>query len=238
MSIRGSLKYTCILIFSLCLSGIAAKAQVADTTAADTTAVQKHKELAGHQLAIGFDMSRPVINYFATNKQGYEFAADYYLKNEIYLAAEGGWGSSDVNYTDLKYSTTNTFYRFGVNRILLPRENPKDWSGVMLGGRLAMASIDRSAATYTITDSLWGNSTGNVAGKSFNGYWMEVLGGVRLELYKGIIAGWTIRGKFMLNARSFNDLAPLYIAGYGRGDKNAAFDFNFYLHYAIRWKRK
>lgn len=238
MSTPGSLKYTCILIFSLCLWGATAKAQVADTTAADTTVVRKPKDLAGHQLAIGFDLARPVINYYATNKSGYEFAADYYLKNEIYLAAEGGWGSSDVNYTDLKYSTTNTFYRIGVNRILLPRENPKDWSGVMLGGRLAMASIDRSAATYSITDSLWGNSSGSVAGKSFNGYWMEVLGGVRLDLYKGIIAGWTIRGKFMLNARSFNDLAPLYIAGYGRGDKNSSFDFNFYIHYAIRWKKK
>lgn len=210
---------------------------MADTTVADTTVQVKKKDMAGHQLTLGFDIVRPVAKYFSDNKQGYEFGADYYLKNELYLAAEGGWGSSDVSYNDLKYSTSNTFYRLGFNKVLLARENPTDWSGMFMGLRLAMAPIDRSAATYTITDSLWGNSSGSLAGKSFNGYWAEITAGVRLDVYKGILAGWNIRGKFLLNGRTFSDLAPLYIAGYGRGDKNAVFDFNFYLSYAIRWKR-
>lgn len=239
MSTPGSLRYIYILLSSLiCFGSLSVKAQTADTTAvADTVIIKPKPDLAGHQLTLGIDIVGPVANYFSSNKQGYEFAADYYLKNELYLAAEGGWGSSDVNYTDLKYNTSNTFYRLGFNKVLLPRENPTDWSGVILGLRVGTAFIDRSVATYTITDSLWGNSSGNIAGKTFNGYWMEVTGGVRLDLYKGIMAGWNIRGKFMLNGRSFNDLSPLYIAGYGRGDKNAVFDFNFYLSYAIRWKR-
>jgi hypothetical protein len=41
-----------------------------------------------------------------------------------------------------------------------------------------------------------------------------------------------------MNGSSFKDLAPLYIAGYGRGDKNSIFDFNMYLSYAIRWDRQ
>jgi hypothetical protein len=67
---------------------------------------------------------------------------------------------------------------------------------------------------------------------------VELTGGMRVELVKGLMAGWNLRGKFMMNGKSFKDLSPLNIAGYGKGDKNAAFDFNVYMSYAIRWKKK
>lgn len=210
----------------------------ADTAVADTAAnAPKPKDTAGHQLVIGFDLVHPIQNMLLSDRVGYEFAVDYYLHNEIYLAAEGGWGSSNVTYSDLKYSTKNTFYRIGFNKVLLPREDAKDWGGMLMGLRLGMASISRSAATYTVIDSLWGNGAGAIPAKSLNSYWIEVNGGVRVELVKGLMAGWTIRGKFLLNSKQIQDLAPLYIAGYGRGDKNTVFDFNFYLSYAIRWKK-
>jgi len=56
-----------------------------------------------------------------------------------------------------------------------------------------------------------------------------------VEIFKGLFAGWTIRGKFRLNQAPFRELPPAYIAGYGKGDKNAIFDFGFYINYAIRW---
>ena len=242
MSIPSTLKYlftTLISCVLLVMAGAAYGQASADTAAlADTLAPEpKHKDTAGHQLTLGFDIVHPVENYFNKNQQGYEFAAEYYLHNEIYAAAEGGWGSSSVDYSDLKYSTKNSFYRIGLNKILLARDGPADWGGMFMGLRLGFANIQRSAATYTVVDSLWGNSTGAIADKTLNSYWMEINGGVRVELVKGLMAGWTVRGKFMLNSKQLQDLAPLYIAGYGRGDKNAVFDFNFYVSYAIRWKR-
>lgn len=245
MSIQRTFRYFLSAIISLLLIGAThATAQVvaidtmpmvhSDSVTLDTPKAPRI-ELGGHQLNLGIDIIRPIVN--ANDKYSYEFEADYYLKNEMYLAAEGGWGTSTVNYTDLKYNTSNYFFRAGFNKILLPRENAKDWGGLFMGLRLATAGIQRSAATYTVIDTTWGNSTGALGSKNFNGYWMEITGGVRVELYKGLMAGWNIRGKFMLNGKAFNDLAPLYIAGYGRGDKNAVFDFNFYLSYAIRWKR-
>ena len=241
MSIRSTLKYLFTPIFSLlllCLAIAAHGQATADTTSAADTAVEVHKiDSAGHQLCIGVDIVRPIENAFVSDRIGYEFQADYYLHNELYLAAEGGWGSSTVTYTDLKYNTRNTFYRLGFNKILLARENKKDWGGMFMGLRLAMAPISRSAANYTVIDSVWGNGSGSLGPKEITSFWMEVTGGVRVELVKGLMAGWNIRGKFMLNNKQLKDLAPLYIAGYGRGDKNAVFDFNFYLSYAIRWKR-
>lgn len=241
MSIQNSCRYVYILTFSvLAIFGSSrVGAQAADTTATDSTGTQKvkKKELAGRQLCIGVDIVRPVFNNIVPDRYGYEFEADFYTRNEFYLASEGGWGGSKVTYSDLQYTTTNNFLRFGFNKSILPRDKPADWDMMLIGMRLGAADVNRSPATYTVLDSVWGNKTGSSPGKDFLAMWAELTGGMRVELLKSLFAGWNFRAKFILNGKSFNDLAPLYIAGYGKGDKNVAFDFNLYVSYGIRWKR-
>ncbi len=241
MLIHSTYRYIFILIFStLAILGTRpAFAQTADTIVADTSDVKlKKKDLAGHQLCLGIDIVRPVENAFLNNRYGYEVAGDYYMHNEFYGTLEGGWGGSNVAYTDLKYTTRNDFIRLGFNKTILTRERPTDWDMMFMGLRLGLANVSRSNASYTVTDSLWGNTSGGTKGANFAAVWLELTGGMRVELVKGLFAGWNIRGKFMMNGKSFNSLSPLYIAGYGQGDKNSAFDFNVYVSYAVRWKRK
>jgi hypothetical protein len=235
-------RYIFILIFSsLILFGSSCAYAQADTVAPDrTNAPQvKKQELAGRQLCSGADYFHPIINSFSKNQAGYEITADYDTKTEYYLVAEGGWGWSSVNYSNLSYTTKNTFLDFGFNRTVLPRDRPSDWDKMFIGLSLACADIYRSRATYTIEDSLWGTDTGSLKPpKPFPAVWAELSGGVRVELWKGLCAGWTVRGKFMLNGKSFDALSPQYIAGYGQGEKNVVFDIDMYISYAIRWKRK
>jgi Domain of unknown function (DUF6048) len=213
-----------------------------DTVAtADTVKPEvKAPDKSGRHLSLGIDAYHLIYNQFVPNQSGYEFTVDYYLKNDLYLALEGGLGASDVTYSNLQYHTSNNFLRFGVNRSLLLRTDSADWNNMFIGARVAAANVVRGNAGYSINDSVWSNvpNTGSVAGRPFNAYWIELLTGVRVKLIGNISAGWNVRAKFMLNSRSFQDLAPLYIAGYGRGDKNSVFDFNFFLWYSINWQRK
>jgi hypothetical protein len=191
----------------------------------------------GRQLSIGFDLMGPVLNRLVSNRYGLEGAVDYYLKNEYYAVLEGGAGRSEVNYTDLRYTTNNYFVRAGFNKNILSRESNHDWDMMFAGLRAGFAGINRSEANYVVADSLWGIIEGVSAAKSFPALWLELNLGMRVELYKSIMAGWNVRSKFIMNGKSFRDLQPLYISGFGRGDKNAVFDFNLYLCYAIRWNR-
>ena len=242
-----SISRTCTCIYILIISCLVVfgcqpvHAQAADTVATDSTAVHKakKKDLAGHQLNIGVDVVRPVVNYLVSNKYGYIFGADYYMRYEMYLAAEGGWGGSNVSYPDLAYKTTNSFLRFGFNKCVLARNNPNDWDMMFVGLRVGAADVKRTPATFTVVDSVWGNTApGSTPGQNFLAVWGELTGGMRVEVAKGLMAGWNLSGRFILNGRSFNDLSPLYIAGYGEGDKNVVFDFSLYISYGIRWKRK
>lgn len=190
-----------------------------------------------HQLALSIDVVQPIVNSQVDLKKSYEAAIDYYWRKDIYFVLEGGFGSSVVNYPDLAYQSRNTFFRAGINKSLLPRLKPNDWDMAFLGLRFAAAPINISNVSYTVVDSVWGNNGGIIPDKDFTGYWFEIVAGMRVELIRNFSAGWTMRGKFLLNSKQFRDLAPVYVAGYGKGDKNGVFDFNVYLTYAIRWNK-
>jgi hypothetical protein len=226
------LKYITSILFLLLT--LPAFAQDEDSTEAPKINVDSF-----HQFRVGIDISKPIINAFIKDRQAYEFEFDYYHKKELYFVAEGGWGSADVTDSaqQLVYNTTNTFFKAGVNKAMLSRISNKDWDMAFIGLRYGMALIQRSAATYTTYDNFWGSTIGTVPAKSYSAHWFEITGGVKVELFEGIFTGWNVRARFMLNRKSFSELPPSYIAGYGRGDKGSIFDFNFYLNYAIRWRK-
>ncbi len=232
MQVQNILKYSISIIILLLLCGSVFAQEETDSTAVDNI------QPAGHQLRIGVEVSKPISGFLQDNRNAYEFEVDYYWKKEGYLVAEGGFGNATVNYTDLSYTANNSFVKLGYNKSMLKRVFPGDWDMAFIGLRYCMSFINRGTANYTITDSTWGSVSGTIPAESLTGHWAEVVGGVRVEMYKGIFLGWTVRGKFLLNQKQFEELPPAYVAGYGKGDKNTIFDFNFYLCYAIRWGNK
>ncbi len=217
----------------LVLAGFNAMAQDDEADDAPKSAVRD----SFSQLRIEADIYKPITNYFSKDKKSYEFAVDYYHKKDLYFVAEGGWGRASFNNASLNYSSSNIFFKAGINKSILLRLSSRDWDMASIGVRYAVGLVDRGAANYTITNTIWGQTTGITPAKKYTGHWIEITGGTRIELYKGIFIGWTARGKFLMNQKPFKELPPSYMAGYGKGDKNSVFDFNVYLCYAIRWKR-
>ena len=187
------------------------------------------------QLRIGMDLSRIVMNTLVDNRYSYEFLADYSLPKEVYAVLEAGFGGSDIDYPDLKYTSSNFFVKLGVDRSMLQRLFPSDWDQLIVGFRYGVGVINRSEAAYMTNDNLWGPTYGTIEGQSLTAHWAELTAGLRVELWKGLFAGYNIRGKFKINQGTFKELPPAYISGFGKGEKNTVFDFNFYLLYGLRW---
>ncbi len=228
------LKYT-ISLLALLLTSLTSFAQDEEDTTANKKIV-----VTQNQLSIGLDFFQPILNNFASGKKGYEGIVEYTLPKEAYAVIEGGFGSGAVDYTSpvLKYTTSNTFFRAGINKSMLQRLSASDWDIVFIGLRYAVGFIQRSEAQYSIENEYFGNVFGTIPAKNLTAHWAEITGGMRVELFKGLFAGYNVRAKFMLNPKSLRELAPYYIAGFGKGEKTAVFDFNMYLSYAIRWNRK
>lgn len=196
---------------------------------------------SAHQLRLGFDVSRLYFNEVQKKlekRTAYELQLDFYWRRDLYLVAEGGFGEASLNYPDLAYTNNNTYLRLGFDKSILPRLRQNDWDMALIGLRYGLGFINRGAATYSIKDDIWGTVTNTVPAATQTAHWVELTGGVRVEVVKGAFIGWNIRGKFLLNPKQFTELPPYNIAGYGKGEKKSIFDFNVYLSYAIRWNRK
>jgi hypothetical protein len=192
-------------------------------------------DTAKHQVRIGFDLSKPVLNILLDTRKSYELSVDYYLGKEIYGVLEGGWGSARQDYEDLRYSSRNAFARVGIDKSLLVRLAPSDWDMASIGVRYGYAPVRRGEATFTTRDTVWGGTSGTVPAVNRGVHWMEIVGGMRVEVLPKIQVGWNIRGRFLFSQSAFTDLRPSFIAGYGQGDKNTVFDFNVWAVYALRW---
>lgn len=212
-----------------------------DSTAiakADTTK-QKIKKLPYiHQFRFGIDIGRFVFNQMYPSKQAYEFQADYALRNNLYLAGEVGFGNGKVDFDKLSYKTNASFIRLGLDKSFLNKISASDFDMGFLGFRYGMGIGQREDAEYLIISPFGTETNGIVPKQNFVVHWAEIIGGIKVELWEGVFAGWTGRGKFLLNGGVFKELAPNYIPGYGQGDKISIFNFNFYISYAIKWGKE
>jgi len=201
----------------------------------DSSRIKPPKPPYEHQIKIGMDISRIAFNLMYPSRQSYEFQADYLLRNDLYVNVEAGFGKGNVDYTFLKYQTNSFFLKAGVQRTLVSRISNKDFDVVFVGAGYGMGIGKRTEATYNVSSSFGGNTEGTVAPQNFMVHWGELMAGIRVEFLPRVFAGWTVRGKFLLNSGIFKELSPNFIAGYGKGDVATSFDFNFYLCYALRW---
>jgi hypothetical protein len=151
------------------------------------------------------------------------------------MNAEAGFGKGTIDYSYLNYNTNSFFIKGGVQKVMVERIGPNDFDGVFVGANYGFAAGKRTEASYTVTSPFGTEKSGTVPAQNFTAHWGELVAGIRVEFLPHIFVGWNLRGKFLLNAGSFKELSPNFIAGYGKGDKSTVFDFNFYLCYAIRW---
>ncbi len=187
-------------------------------------------------LRIGIDASRFIINA-ATSRQTYEGAMDYDFKRDLAAVLEGGWGRDVVDYDYLKYSSSGSFMRIGIDKSLFTPEAANDYDKVFVGLRYGLGLMNRGQANYTVYDAYWGPTNGIMPAQNFTAHWLEITGGISMEVLRNVYAGWSIRGKWLMNKKAFNDLSPSLIPGYGKGDKATIFDFSIHIFYAIPVKK-
>lgn len=235
MRILSILKYFFSLVMLLLVS-VPALAQEEDSS----VAIPKHLIVEQNQFNISVDFFHPIINSFSSTKKSYEVVLDYALPKDVYAVLEGGFGSASVDYAapTLKYTSSNSFVRFGINKSMLQRLSKTDWDIIFIGLRYGVAFINRSEAQYSIDNKYFGNVYDVIPAKNMTAHWLEITGGMRVELMSNIFAGYNVRAKFIMNGKALKELAPYNIAGFGKGEKTAIFDFNMYLGYSIRWNKK
>ena len=180
-------------------------------------------------IRLGIDLSKCAVPLWTTNYQAWVFQVDKAIKPDVYVVVDAGWGKSTEQTEALQYTAKNTFISLGLDKTFFEKLFIGDRDNASIGVRYGLAPVQRGAATYTINDPVWGAVVGQVPGKNFLAHWCELTGGFRMEIAHHIFMGWTVRAKTLINPNTVRELPPAYLVGFGRGEKNPAFDYNLYL---------
>ncbi len=219
----------------ICCSSEVLAQTVIDSTAtkADSTLIiadstSKPKVKPYHALIIGVDAVKGLYNLLDTNKTRLEFVGEYKWKKSTWLQAEYGLATAKYKGANLQYNSTSTGITLGLSKSFFEGKARKDVDNAFVGVQFGAAINSSRNVSYIIND-LWGENVGTFPNRTSLVYWSGLVGGFRFKVTKQLVMGWRAKVKVLINPGTFTDVAPIYIALYGKGDRPALFDYNMYI---------
>lgn len=238
------LKYTINTFFLLCLfwGNTQEKSKTIDLNPKDTT---EYKQPYG--LRVGIDLSRLLSAALDKDYQGLEFVGDYRLSQKLYIAGELGNEKKTIQEDLYEFTASGSYFKVGVDY-----NTYGNWYGeqnmISLGGRFAVSNFSQSVDEYQIFDSsrYWNpdDFTAGVGGPlEFTGRtksWIEGVVGVKMELFKNLYLGGSVRLGILLSDPKDEGMWSLFIPGFNKVTDNSRFGvgYNYSISYLIPLYKK
>ena len=224
-------------------SGMGGMSNSSSAVAANEETPQpKVKQLQGdvfRGLSIHADIGSPIISLLGRNARTYEVQLDVNLYRRIFPIFEIGYATAEKELiSKINYNTKAPFFRVGVNYGLLkPFKDDETSRNVksypFVGVRYAFSPMWYNLENIIIGDEYWGTSEViDFKNKFAYSGWVEIVGGVRVDLFKGLTLGWSVRLKTLLHTSAPNKSHVWYVPGYGKSS-GMGFMFNYTIGYTF-----
>lgn len=139
------------------------------------------------------------------------------------------------------YSSSGDYYKLGIDVNLLRDKQTNDFDArgdvIYFGLKYAFSVID-DEASFRTRDNFWETSSISQRNENLGVHWIEMNAGVKVELFKNIFLGYTMRYRFGQRYSDRSSLVPYRIPGFGSGEDEANFGFDYYIFYRIPFKKK
>ena len=225
------MKYMLRFIFSLSLVCISllGNAQTKDT------AKVMYPERYG--LRVGVDLHKIARSFYEKDDRGFEVVGDYRLSKRFYLAGEIGNEDKTVDDDRLNFTTKGTYFKVGFDYNSF--ENWLDMENMIYAGmRYGVSSFSQTRNSYKIYDPTnYYGETIITSGEKFSGLnasWIEVIGGVKAELFNNLYLGFSLRLNYLVSNKRPENFDNLYIPGFNRTyDGKFGAGLNYTISYFI-----
>ncbi len=152
------------------------------------------------------------------------------LKNKYIPTLELGYGSSDTwGETGIYYKAQAPYVRIGMDYNTMANKKEKN-SFLFVGARYGFTSFTYDVKNAPLTDPIWGDDIVppledgiwggsidfNHTGMKATMHWIELVGGIKVQIYKNFNMGWSIRYKFKASASVSENGNPWYVPGFGK----------------------
>ncbi|MGD0710001.1 MAG: DUF6048 family protein [Bacteroidales bacterium] len=183
---------------------------------------------------IGFDVSKLALFYLQPERKTFEGSLDMELFPNAYPIVELGVNTIRLHEDTLfNYYSSGYYGRLGVDYNLISPKSTNDKDMFMGGIRFGYAFYTDHADSIKIKDNYWGDFHGSLPPTAMNAEWIELLAGLRAEVFKNFYLGCSLRWRILLSKTKEDPTEPYWIPGYGKGTVKSCFGFNYSIYYAI-----
>lgn len=190
-------------------------------------------------LSVQADIGSPIISLLGGNARSYEVQVDVNLYRRLFPIFEVGYATAEKELmSKITYNTKAPFFRLGINYGLLkPFKDDGSARDVksypFVGVRYAFSPMWYNLENIIIGDEYWGTSeVVNYNNKFAYSGWVEIVGGVRVDLFKGLTLGWSVRFKTLLHTSAPDKSYVWYVPGYGKSS-GMGITFNYTIGYTF-----
>ncbi|HNP33217.1 MAG TPA: DUF6048 family protein [Flavobacterium sp.] len=236
------MKHTSRFTFSICLillslTGNAQEKPTTGTTQGKAEQSQTKKDSISpkkerYGLRVGVDLFKLTRSFYEKDYRGLELVGDYRLTRRHYLAAEIGNENKTVDDDHLNFTTKGTYLKAGFDY-----NTYQNWLNmeniISVGLRYGVSSFSQTLNSFQIynPNPYFGEAPVIQSGQEFKGLsaqWVEVVAGVKTEVFKNIFVGFSIRLNRMISQKLPDNFDNLYIPGFNRtynGDFGVGFNY-------------
>ena len=232
-----------LFIISICLSTNMLIGQT-ESNSTDTL-IKKDKLLNINKIRLGFDLLKPILSSSEGDNLNYEIVSDLQLTENIYLAGEYGLVDKVIEDENINFNSTGSFLRIGFDYNMF-----ENWIGmdnsIYVGVRYGTSSFSSKILDYNVRnkDSYFSNLVTDefqtIEYSNLSGNWVEVLLGIKVETFKNVYLGLSLRLNKLLSDEKPNNFGNLFIPGFNKVTDENTFGsgFNYTLTYSIPLKKR
>ena len=232
-----------LFIISICLSTNMLIGQTESNS--NDTLIKKDKLLNINKIRLGIDLLKPILSSSEGDNLNYEIVGDLQLTENIYLAGEYGLVDKVIEDENINFNSSGSFLRIGFDYNMF-----ENWIGmdnsIYIGLRYGTSSFSSKILDYNVRnkDSYFSNLVTNefqtIEYSNLSGNWIEILLGIKVETFKNVYLGLSLRLNKLLSDKKPNNFGNLFIPGFNKVTDENTFGsgFNYTLTYSIPLKKR
>jgi hypothetical protein len=181
---------------------------------------------------VGVDLYGLGSKAFGSNFLSSEVSVDVNLRNRFFPVLEVGYGKTDAEKNSISYKSSAPYFRIGMNYNMMFRK--KSMSHLYLGARYGFSVLSYDVKGPALEDDIYSGEVPSFeyTGEKTNAHWMELLFGIRAQIHKNFLMGWSLRYKAKLSIKENASTTPWYIPGFGE-NKSTNFGVTYSLIYKL-----
>jgi hypothetical protein len=169
------------------------------------------------------------------------------IKNKYMPTVEVGMGQVDATSdNDINFKTKSPYFKIGADYNFMAKKVQK--FGFLYGGlrygfcpmKFDVTNVTTDDGTPPLQDYIWNESVDySHTGQKVNMHWMEFVVGVKVNIIKNFMMGWSVRLKYKLAETKSEFGVPDQVPGFGEyGSSALGVTYNLIYRIPVKSKKK